>query len=289
MKYLASKFIEIATAKQFQLCQKDFILKMLKRFNMEDCNGSPTPCVIQLPEPPNKNIQPDKSIPYEALVGSLFWLSLGTRADIAFSVHNLSKYTKCYNAEMWSFGKRILRYLKQTMNDSLIFNSQIDSDRIMTNSSLIGFCDAVLRMTRQTEINLWLLSLFNGNCVSWTSRKMESVALSTCEAEFIAMTKLLQELFFFKQLINEILENSITSMIIHSDNKSAITLAIHSVDHGRSKHIDIKLHFIREHVKNNALQLQYLNSENQTADIFTKPLSREKFNKHKSKLNIIEF
>jgi len=257
---------------------------------MEDCNSSLTPCAIHLPEPPNKNIQPDKSIPYEALVGSLLWLSLGTRADIAFSVHTLSKYTKNYNAEMWTFGKRILRYLKHSMNDSLIFNSKIDSDLIMTDSSLIGFCDSSFADDKTDRKSTYGFCLyFNGNCISWTSRKMESIALSTCEAEFISMTKLLQELLYFKQLINEILEKSINSMIIHSDNKSAITLATHSVDHGRSKHIDIKLHFIREHVKNNALQLQYLNSENQTADIFTKPLSREKFNKHKSKLNIIEF
>jgi hypothetical protein len=73
---------------------------MLKRFNMEDYNGNPIPCAIQILKPPNKNIQPDKSIPYEALVGSLLWLSLGTRADIAFGVHQLSKYTKCYNSEM---------------------------------------------------------------------------------------------------------------------------------------------------------------------------------------------
>ena len=126
---LGIKVYRDRTAKQLKLSQKDFIIKMLKRFNMKDCNGVLTPCITQLLELPNKNFQPDKSIPYESLVGSLLWLSLGTRADIAFGVHQLSKYTKCYNSEMWSFGKRILRYLKQTMNDScLLYTSPSPRD-----------------------------------------------------------------------------------------------------------------------------------------------------------------
>jgi len=188
---------------------------------------------------------------------------------------------------MWSFGKRILRYLKQTMNDSLTFTSQITSNQFNTTSKLVGFCDASWADDKSDRRSTYGYCVyFNGNCVSWTSRKQESVALSTCEAEFIAIAKLLQELLFFKQLLNEMFDQSITSMIIYTDNQSAINLSSHSINHIRSKHIDIKLHFIRDHIKSKSLQLQFIDSQHQTADIFTKPLNRDKLNQHKFKLNL---
>src|SRR5580765_6085538 len=118
---------------------------------------------------------------------------------------------------MWSFGKRILRYLKQTMNDSLTFTSQITSNQFNTTSKLVGFCDASWADDKSDRRSTYGYCVyFNVNCVSLKSRKQEFVALSTCEAEFFAIAKLLQELLFFKQLLNEMFENSITTMIIYT-------------------------------------------------------------------------
>ena len=255
---------------------------MLKRFNMEDCNGCATPCTTKLPEISNES-EPDKRIPYEALVGSLLWISLGTRGDICYSVHQLSKYVKCYNNEMWTFGKRVLRYLKQTMNKSLTFSSNPNS----TNSELIGYSDSSFADDKSDRRSTYGYCIYyNQNCISWSSKKMDSVALSTCETEFVSVVKLAQEAIYLQQLINELFPNSIQHFKIYCDNKSAISLANNSTDHGRSKHIDIKYHFIRELIKKKTLQLEYIDSENQTADIFTKGLNREKLNRHRLQLKI---
>ena len=186
---------------------------------------------------------------------------------------------------MWSYGKRILRYLKQTMNDTLIFNSKSNTNK----SEIIGYCDSSFaddKLDRHSTFGYCIF--YNGmNCVSWSSKKTDTVVLSTCEAEYFAITKLTQELMFFKQLINELSANSIHGFKIYCDNKSAINLATNSSNHGRSKHIDIRLFFIRELVKAKVLQLEYIKSEEQISDMFTKGLNKEIFTKHKSQLNIL--
>jgi len=256
---------------------------------MEDCNGALTPCATSLPNVPNQS-EVNKNLPYDALVGSLLWLSLGTRGDICYSVHILSKYTKCYNMELWNYGKRILRFLKQTMNDTLIFNAKPGTDGNATEFRLIGYCDSSFADDKQDRHSTFGYCIFyNGmNCVSWSSKKTDTVVLSTCEAEYFAITRLTQELTFFKQLINELFANSIHGFMIYCDNKAAINLATKSTDHGRSKHIDIRLFFIRELVKSKkVLQLEYIKSEDQISDIFTKGLNKEILIKHKSQLNIL--
>ena len=278
------KIIRDRQEKTLQLCQREFIIRMLKRFNMESCNGCSTPCSIKLPEVSKTKSLPDSNTPYQELVGSLLWVSLATRPYICYSVHQLSKYTKNYNNEMWNYGKRVLRYLKQSMNDSLLFSA----DESNSESTLIGFSDANFgddKQDRRSTIGYCIY--YNNNLVSWSSKKTDSVALSTCEAEFISITKLTQEALYFQQLINELQPESIKQFKIYCDNKSAINLATNSNDHGRSKHIDIKMSFVRDYIKAKTLRLEYLETTNQTADIFTKPLPKEKFLKHKCELNIL--
>ena len=167
---------------------------------MEECNGAITSCSTKLPEEPNES-KLNKQILYEALIGILLWISLVTRGDICFSVHQLSKYTKCYNNELWTYGKRILRYLKPTMNDSLTFISKSNTSK----SELIGFCDSSFGDDRSDRRSTFGYCIYyNQNCISWTSKKTDTVVLSTCEAEYFAITRLTQELMFFKQLINEL-------------------------------------------------------------------------------------
>jgi hypothetical protein len=177
----------------------------------------------------------------------------------------------------------VLRYLKETMNESLTFSSNSNS----TNSELIGYSDSSFADDKSDRHSTYGYCIYyNQNCISWSSKKMDSVALSTCEAEFVSVVKLVQEAIYFQQLINELFPNSIQHFKSYCDNKSAISLANNSTDHGRSKHIDIKYHFIRELIKKKTLQLEYIDSENQTADIFTKGLNREKLNRHRLQLKI---
>ena len=117
--------------------------------------------------------------------------------------------------------------------------------------------------------------------ISWKSHKQQTVALSTCEAEYISLAIVVQESKFLKQLCKD-MNIMIDDILINVDNQGAINLAKNPVNHQRSKHIDIKYHFIRSEIQNGNVKLQYVQTDNNVADIFTKPASRVKLEKFKN-------
>ena len=115
----------------------------------------------------------------------------------------------------------------------------------------------------------------NGPLISWKSRKQQTVALSTCEAEYISLANAVQEAKFLKQLCQD-MNIVIKDVVINVDNQGAINLAKNPVNHQRSKHIDIKYHFIRSEIQNGNVNLQYVPTDDNVADIFTKPATKAK-------------
>ncbi|CAL4153012.1 unnamed protein product, partial [Meganyctiphanes norvegica] len=117
-----------------------------------------------------------------------------------------------------------------------------------------------------------------GALISWRSSKQRSVATSSCEAEYIALTEAVKESKFLRQLLSDMTGCEKESVLLYCDNQSAMKLAKNPVFHDRSKHIDIKYHFIREAVIDDAIVvLKYIPTAKNVADIFTKPLSKVKF------------
>ena len=120
-------------------------------------------------------------------------------------------------------------------------------------------------------------SLDEGPSVSWKSRKQPTVALSTCEAEYMALTDAVQEAKFLKQLCVDLGIVQVSfSVILNVDNQGAINLARNPMYHKRSKHIDVKYHFIRSEVSRGTVKLVYIPTNENVADIFTKPVSKVK-------------
>ena len=149
---------------------------------------------------------------------------------------------------------------------------------------LTGFCDsdwgASVKDRRSiTGYNFQLIE--NGPLISWKSRKQQTVALSTCEAEYIALANAVQEAKFLKQLCND-MNIMVENVLMNVDNQGAINLAKNPVNHQRSKHIDIKYHFIRSEIQNGNVNLQYVPTDDNVADIFTKPATRFKLEKFKT-------
>ena len=124
----------------------------------------------------------------------------------------------------------------------------------------------------------------NGPVVTWKSRKQATVALSTCEAEYMATAEASKEALYLLQLVQELTGVCHEPAEIRCDNQGAIALAENPVKHSRSKHIDIRYHFIRSHLKNNKILLQYVRSNENLADIFTKPCSKQKLVNFRSML-----
>ncbi|XP_046851103.1 secreted RxLR effector protein 161-like [Xenia sp. Carnegie-2017] len=247
---------------------------------MSDCKPKPTPCVLGIENVLSKE-SPELNDPklYRAMIGSLIYVMTGTRPDLCYVVTKLSqKMSKPTRADL-SIAKHVLRYLKGTQELGLIFQK---SSQPLT---LKGFSDsdwgASIEDRRSiTGYNFQLSQ--QGPLISWKSRKQPTVALSTCEAEYVALANAVQEAKFLMQLCQDMKVgiNEGKSLIM-IDNQGAMNLAKNPVHHQRSKHIDIKYHFIRSEIQKGRINLEYVTSEENIADIFTKPASKNKLEKFK--------
>jgi len=118
-----------------------------------------------------------------------------------------------------------------------------------------------------------------GTAISWRSKKQTCVALSTAEAEYIALASAVQESLWLQQLVTDLKKEEVKSMVMYEDNQSAISMTKNPQFHGRAKHIDIKYHFVREQVGSGKLELKYCKTNDMIADMMTKGLSGEQFEK----------
>ena len=218
---------------------------------------------------------------YRQLIGSLMYL-VNTRPDICFAVSTLSQFMVEPRHEHWIAAKHVLRYLKGTVEYGLRYTAE-------GGLKLQGYTDsdwAGSAVDRKSTSGC----CFNiGSAViSWMCRKQTSVALSTAEAEYIAASTASREAVWLQKLLADIFDSELEPTVIHCDNQSCIKLSENPVFHDRSKHIEIKYHFIRDVVQRGAVKLQYIRTDEQITDILTKPLSRLKFVYFRDKLGVVE-
>lgn len=198
----------------------------------------------------------------------------GTRPDISYVVTKLSQHMSNPTKTMLGLAKHVLKYLKGTENYDLRFR------RCSSGLKLVGHCDSDWGASSdRRSITGYCYQLSeSGPLISWKSKKQSIVALSSCEAEYVAMTAAMQEGNFLRQLFSDIRGSGRDIIVLNVDNQGAIALAKNPVHHQRSKHIDIKFHFIRSEVENGIVDLKYVPSDVNIADIFTKPLPKQKLN-----------
>jgi hypothetical protein len=169
--------------------------------------------------------------------------------------------------------KRIFRYLKGTVRLGLVYKKS-------ENGTLTGYSDADwagdLDDRHSTTGNIFMLG---GGPISWLSKKQATVALSTAEAEYLALCSATQETVWLKKLLSDIKYISDRQIVILEDNQGAIAIAQNPVGHARTKHIDIKYHYVRECVQNGIVRLEYCPTEDMLADFLTKSISKVRFEK----------
>ena len=258
------------------MSQKMYIEKLLERFNLSECRSKATPCEVASGSLKVEDSSPlDDTRLYRELVGSLIYLMTCTRPDICFVVTKLSQFLACPTKAHLAMGKHVLKYLKGTIDCGLKFEK---ADKL----ELQGFCDSDWGSSvedRKSVTGFGFQLCDKGPLISWKSKKQQCVALSSCEAEYIAVTVAAQEAKFLKQLYHDMVgSQNDTCVCIHVDNQGAIALAKNPVKHQRSKHIDIRYHFIRDEIQNGTIRLEYVPTELNVADVFTKPVSRVRFN-----------
>ncbi|XP_074377069.1 secreted RxLR effector protein 161-like [Apium graveolens] len=216
------------------------------------------------------------------MVGRLRYL-VHTWPDISYAVGMVSRYMERPTILHQNVVKRILRYIKGTLDYGLIYSKQ-GGNNILTvylDSDLTGNIDD----RRSTGGIVFYL---NENMITWMSQKQKCVALSSCEAEFMVATAAACQGMWLRNVLSQVMNECIGPIVLYIDNKSAIDLAKNHVFHGRSKHISIRYHFIRECVERGEIVIKHIASEHQRADILTKALSTIKFERMRELLGVKE-
>ena len=203
-------------------------------------------------------------------MGSLMYLT-ATRLDMMFVVSLIIRYMENPTELHLQVAKRVLRYLTGTTGFGIFYKKGGDDELVAyTDSDYAGD----LEERKSTSGYVFLLSL---GAVSRSSRKQPVVSLSTIEAEFIATASSACQVVWLKRVLGKLGQNQGKSTIIRCDNSSAIKLSKNPVMHGRSKHIDVRFHFLRELTKAGTVELVHCGTQEQLAEVMTKPLKLDVF------------
>ncbi|XP_052135136.1 secreted RxLR effector protein 161-like [Oryza glaberrima] len=219
---------------------------------------------------------------YRGIVGCLRYL-VHTRPDIAFSVGYVSRFMEAPTTEHEAAVKCILRYIAGTTEFGCHYHQS------SSPVQLVGYSDADMAGDPDTRKSTTGVVFFLGTSpVSWQSVKQKVVALSSCEAEYIAATTAACQGVWLSQLLGEINQEELDAFKLLIDNKSAIALSKNPVFHERSKHIATRYHYIRERVEDGSVHVEFVGTEGQIADILTKALGRTRFLELRSRIGVAD-
>src|SRR3954464_4374358 len=234
-----------------------------------DCKEAKTPmhptCILGKDEVSKKV---DQKL-YRGMIGSLLYLT-ASRPDILFCVCLCARFQSDPRESHLTAVKRILRYLKGTTNVGLVY-------RKSKEYNLVGFCDADYAGDRiERKSTSGSCQFLGSHLISWYSKKQATIALSTTEAEYVAAAGCSTQMLWMKSQLEDyqIYESNIP---IFCDNTSAICLSKNPILHSKAKLIEIKHHFIRDYVQKGVISLNFVDTDHQWADIFTKPLAEDRF------------
>ena len=286
--------IQHSGAHYWAINQRRFIFTILSRFGMATCKGVSTPLdkgtllLKALPEYYKSTLTMQRE--YQTLIGSLMYLMMGTRPDLAYTISTLSKFCSNPTPEHIAAAKRVLRYLQSTSALNLAFVKS-------TESSLRGYSDSDWAGDKDdSKSTSGYLFTLAGATICWKSRKQKLIALSSTEAEYIGLTETAKEASWLRELYNEIhllLNNNplqlCESLPVFADNQASIYMSNIPRFHERTKHIGIRYHYVRTAIEQNLIHLFYIPTTENPADLLTKSLSRELHKRHTNRLGLRYF
>ena len=256
------------------LSQRAYIDSILHRFNFSDLKPLSTPMDVQAKLTSEQapasaaEFATMRDIPYREAVGALNWAALATRPDISFAVSTVARFASKPGPAHWEAVKRIFRYLAGTRDLWLSYGE--------TKRTLLGYTDADGSMAEDRRAISGYAFLVDGGAVSWSSKRQEIISLSTTESEYVAATHGMKEALWLRSLISEAFGTLKDATVMFCDNQSAIALARDHQYHARTKHIDVRYHFIRWVVERGVVRLVYCPTEDMVADVLTKALPSPK-------------
>jgi hypothetical protein len=268
-------------AATLELDQQLYLKKVLERFKVINAKTAPTPlpsgCSLETYTGP---IDKDRRHIFQQIVGSVLYLMLGTRPDIAYAVIRLSQFSANPSQDHLNYATYLLRYLVETQDTKLVYDAK-------KGEGLQAFTDsdwAADKNSRRSTTG-YFATLATGS-VCWQSRLQKTVALSSTEAEYMALSDTCRQIVWIQSLFTE-LGFPLRRTPICADNQGSIFIGSNPVQERRTKHIDIRYHYVRECVEEGKVSVFFIEGTVNPADMLTKPLAREKFEGFREQLGLV--
>jgi hypothetical protein len=268
------------SAHKVTIDQRTYLNTVLQQFGMENAKASPTPLPTGY-TPSENNAAPDSNLRtrYQSVIGSLLYLMLGTRPDIAYAVIKMSQFSANPSQEHLDKALYIMRYLAGTQNYSIVYDGE-------KSEGLQAFTDSdwAADLIKRRSTTGYFVTLAS-SVVCWQSRLQKTVALSSTEAEYMALSDTCRQISWIQSLFGE-LGFTLTRIPICGDNQGSIFIGSNPVQERRTKHIDIRYHYIRECIEGDKVTVVFIPGSDNPADMFTKNLAAIKFTKFRDSLGI---
>jgi len=260
------------------LSQRQYTQDILERAGMSACKPCSTP--VDLHSKLSEDGTPvSDATQYRSLAGALQYLTF-TRPDIAFAVQQICLYMHDPREPHLAALKRILRYVQGTLHLGLLLRPTTSTDLVVYTDADWAGCPDTRRSTSGYAVFL------GDNLVSWSSKRQNTISRSSAEAEYHAVANGVAEATWLRQLLLELHAPLRRATLVYCDNISAVYMTSNPVQHQRTKHIEIDLHFVRERVAIGDLRVLHVPTSSQYADIFTKGLPTSVFTEFRSSLNV---
>lgn len=286
--YCGIRIVRDLPNRKVYLLQDAYITKILERFGMAECNPVSTPMEVGAGKdmvPYKEQASQTEITEYQSLVGSIMFC-LKTRPDIAYAMSVLCRFLTNPSPQHLVAGKRVLRYLKGTLNLAICYGGGNPGD---DNMKLVGYSDSDYAGCRYSfKSTSGYVFLFAGGVICAQSKRQTVVALSTLEAEYYGMAKAAMEAAWLRQFFKEIsyTNDDAKKVRIYGDNQGSLSLVENPELHGKTKHILVKYHYTRQQLQAGLIDMWYVKSADMKADGLTKPLSRVKHAEFVSQLNL---
>jgi hypothetical protein len=267
-------------AGKIQLDQRKYLAKVLDRFQMTNAKIAQTPLPTGWNPTENKNaVNPAIRQKYQSVIGSLLYLMLGTRPDIAFAVIKMSQFSANPSQEHLDKAIYIMRYLVGTQEYSIVYDG-------VKAEGLIAYTDsdwAADQIKRRSTTGYF--ATLAGGIICWQSRLQKTVALSSTEAEYMALSDTSRQIKWIQSIFSE-LGFALKAIPICADNQGSIFIGSNPVQERRTKHIDIRYHYVRECIEEGDVSVVFIEGKENPADMFTKNLGATLFLKFRDSLGI---
>jgi hypothetical protein len=257
----------------YNISQQHYLEELLKELNMQDCKPSTTSMskrevnALTTGDTGGKKLDTNSHALYRQIIGKLMYAMMGTRPNLAYTLSVLERFTATPDTYHMALAKRMLTYVKATINYRLYYKRESRS----TTPTLTGYVDSDYANSDDRKSMTGVCFFIDDSLIYWYSKRQSTVATSTIVAEYFALYEVTTECICLHNLMADIGIPQKGPTTIREDNQTAIKLAEDETSHKRTKHIVVKYHYSKEQQDINTISISYISSEDNLVDFFTKP------------------